>query len=117
MQIAPNARGALVKRAASEDVHLDTPGVRSVCATLKRIYVLFMPRLKPETREARRHQLMDAAARFTRLGVRPQRFSGQARVIGALVLGLTVLWHVDPDVDPFSVEKQVRTVFAALGAS
>jgi len=75
-------------------------------------------RVAEALREAAQQDLLAlATALATAAGQRPQRFSKQARVIAALVLGLTALWHIDPDLDPSGVEKQVRTIIAALEAS
>lgn len=63
---------------------------------------------------ARRDLLALATALATATGEGPQHFSAQAKVIAALILGLTMLWHVDAELDPFGVEKQVRTIIAAL---
>ena len=63
---------------------------------------------------ARQDLLALATALANAAGGRPQRFSAQAHAIAALMVGLIVLWHVDPGLDPFGVEKQVRTIIAAL---
>ena len=94
---------------AHEDTHLDVAILAEAQSN---------QRVSAALRESARQDLLAlATALATGAGGRPQRFSAQARVIAAMVLGLTVLWHVDPGLDPFGVEKQVRIVLAALEVS
>ena len=94
---------------AHEDTHLDVAILAEAQSN---------QRVAEALRESARQDLLAlATALATAAGKRPQRFSAQARVIMALVLGLTVMWHVDPDLNPFSVEKQVRAIISALEVS
>ena len=93
---------------AHDDAHLDVSAWAEALGN---------PRVANALRESARS---DLAALTNMLAVgagerrRPQRYAGAAQVLAALLLGLVVIWHIDSDLDPSTVEPEVRALVAAL---